>query len=88
MRGYVNSLDMPDDFFRVRLVCTMLDFCGGYFDRGSGRKKLDFFLTFFQVVYPHLYPVRKLLKSSYSTTSRPRSAYLWISTSSFKTAML
>ncbi|KAI4110026.1 MAG: hypothetical protein L6R37_000159 [Teloschistes peruensis] len=48
MRGYVNSLDMPDDFFRVRLVCTMLDFCGGYFDRGSGRKKLDFFLTFFQ----------------------------------------
>ncbi|KAL8665757.1 MAG: hypothetical protein Q9202_002067 [Teloschistes flavicans] len=47
-RGYMNSLDMPDDFFRIRLVCTMLDFCGGYFDRGSARKKLDFFLTFFQ----------------------------------------
>ena len=39
---------MPDDFFRIRLVCTLLDFCGGYFDRGVARKKLDFFLTFFQ----------------------------------------
>ncbi|KAL8834134.1 MAG: hypothetical protein Q9170_003908 [Blastenia crenularia] len=47
-KGYLNPLDLPDDFFRVRLVCTMLDFCGGYFDRGAARKKLDFFLTFFQ----------------------------------------
>ncbi|KAL8719316.1 MAG: hypothetical protein Q9225_003660 [Loekoesia sp. 1 TL-2023] len=47
-RGYTNPLDVPDDFFRIRLVCTMLDFCGGYFDRGAARKKLDFFLTFFQ----------------------------------------
>ncbi|KAL9027192.1 MAG: hypothetical protein Q9196_004259, partial [Gyalolechia fulgens] len=47
-RGSLNPLDLPDDFFRIRLVCTMLDFCGGYFDRGAARKKLDFFLTFFQ----------------------------------------
>ncbi|KAL8703441.1 MAG: hypothetical protein Q9201_003379 [Fulgogasparrea decipioides] len=47
-RGSLNPLDMPDDFFRIRLVCTMLDFCGGYFDRGTAKKKLDFFLTFFQ----------------------------------------
>ncbi|KAL8693364.1 MAG: hypothetical protein Q9218_001801 [Villophora microphyllina] len=47
-RGHLNPLDMPDDFFRIRLICTMLDFCGGYFDRGSAKKKLDFFLTFFQ----------------------------------------
>lgn len=40
--------DMPDDFFRIRLVCTILDTCGICFDRGSSRKKLDFFLTFFQ----------------------------------------
>ncbi|KAL9125095.1 MAG: hypothetical protein Q9217_005649 [Psora testacea] len=39
---------MPDDFFRIRLVCTMLDTCGVCFDRGAARKKLDFFLTFFQ----------------------------------------
>lgn len=40
--------DPPDDFFRIRLVCTILDTCGVCFDRGSSRKKLDFFLTFFQ----------------------------------------
>ncbi|KAI1626494.1 armadillo-type protein [Exophiala viscosa] len=42
------SFDPPDDFFRIRLVCTILDTCGICFDRGSSRKKLDFFLTFFQ----------------------------------------
>lgn len=44
----VNLLDQPDDFFRIRLVCTILDTCGVCFDRGNSRKKLDFFLTFFQ----------------------------------------
>ena len=46
--GKTNLLDLPDDFFRLRLVCTILDTCGICFDRGSSRKKLDFFLTFFQ----------------------------------------
>ncbi|KAH8705893.1 putative nonsense-mediated mRNA decay factor [Talaromyces proteolyticus] len=46
--GKINPLDMPDDFFRIRLVCTVLDTCGVCFDRGSAKKKLDFFLTFFQ----------------------------------------
>jgi regulator of nonsense transcripts 2 len=46
--GKLCSLDLPDDFFRIRLVCTILDTCGICFDRGSSRKKLDFFLTFFQ----------------------------------------
>ncbi|CAK5281737.1 unnamed protein product [Mycena citricolor] len=41
-------LDMPDDFFRVRLVCALLDSCGMCFDRGTQRKKLDTFLVFFQ----------------------------------------
>lgn len=40
---------MPDDFFRVRLVCVLLDTCGMCFDRGTQKKKLDNFLTFFQV---------------------------------------
>ena len=44
----LNPLDMPDDYFRIRLVCTILDTCGVCFDRGPARKKLDFFLTFFQ----------------------------------------
>ena len=46
--GKAHSLDLPDDYFRIRLVCTVLDTCGVCFDRGSSRKKLDFFLTFFQ----------------------------------------
>ena len=46
--GKVNPLDLSDDYFRIRLACTILDTCGICFDRGSSRKKLDFFLTFFQ----------------------------------------
>jgi regulator of nonsense transcripts 2 len=46
--GKASPLDMPDDFFRIRLVCTILDTCGVCFDRGTSKKKLDFFLTFFQ----------------------------------------
>ncbi|KAI9825997.1 MAG: hypothetical protein M1819_007452 [Sarea resinae] len=49
--GRFNPLDMPDDFFRIRLVCTILDTCGVCFDRGAAKKKLDFFLTFFQKYY-------------------------------------
>lgn len=46
--GRLNPLDLPDDYFRIRLVCTILDTCGVCFDRGHARKKLDFYLTFFQ----------------------------------------
>jgi len=46
--GKTTPFDLPDDYFRIRLVCTILDTCGICFDRGSSRKKLDFFLTFFQ----------------------------------------
>jgi regulator of nonsense transcripts 2 len=54
------SIDAPNDFFRIRLVCTLLDTCGMCFDRGSSKKKLDNFLTFFQVsfyisIYFHFY---------------------------------
>jgi regulator of nonsense transcripts 2 len=42
-------IDAPDDFFRVRLCCTLLDTCGMCFDRGSAKKKLDSFLIFFQM---------------------------------------
>ncbi|KAG6842175.1 hypothetical protein C0991_001668 [Blastosporella zonata] len=41
-------LDMPDDFFRIRLICVLLDTCGMCFDRGTQKKKLDNFLVFFQ----------------------------------------
>lgn len=42
-------IDMPDDFFRLRLVCVLLDTCGMCFDRGSQKRKLDNWLVFFQV---------------------------------------
>ncbi|KAI9453157.1 ARM repeat-containing protein [Lactarius psammicola] len=41
-------IDMPDDFFRLRLVCVLLDTCGMCFDRGSQKRKLDNLLVFFQ----------------------------------------
>ncbi|POY76480.1 hypothetical protein BMF94_0681 [Rhodotorula taiwanensis] len=46
---FPTAIDAPDDYFRVRLVCTLLDTCGACFDRGALKKKLDSFLTFFQM---------------------------------------
>ncbi|KAK9768056.1 mRNA decay protein [Basidiobolus ranarum] len=42
-------IDAPDDFFRVRLCCTLLDTCGMCFDRGRSKSRLDSFLIFFQM---------------------------------------
>lgn len=56
MPGQPCPIDMPDDFFRIRLVCVLLDTCGMCFDKGSQRRKLDNFLTFFQV---RLYSLRQ-----------------------------
>ncbi|CAN1174174.1 Regulator of nonsense transcripts UPF2 [Linum perenne] len=41
-------LDPPEDCFRIRMVITLLETCGHYFDRGSSRRKLDRFLLHFQ----------------------------------------
>lgn len=49
MPGRQNPFDMPDDFFRIRLVATVLETCGIFFQRGAAGKKLDYFLSFFQV---------------------------------------
>lgn len=34
-----SAIDPPDDFFRVRLVCVLLETCGRYFERGALRKR-------------------------------------------------
>jgi len=47
--GRTSPLDATDDFFRIRLVCALLDTCGACFDKGSTKKKLDQFLVIFQV---------------------------------------
>lgn len=44
----INPLDLPDESFRARLVCVLLDTCGQYFKRGSTKDKLDRFLIYFQ----------------------------------------
>jgi regulator of nonsense transcripts 2 len=44
-----NPLDAPNDWFRIRLICILLETCASFFDKGPSKKKLDFFVTFFQV---------------------------------------
>ncbi|OTB06316.1 hypothetical protein M426DRAFT_9802 [Hypoxylon sp. CI-4A] len=46
--GRHNPFDLPDDYFRIRLVATMLETCGMFFNRGAAGKKLDYFLSFLQ----------------------------------------
>ncbi|CAK7273069.1 mRNA decay protein [Sporothrix epigloea] len=46
--GQINPIDLPDEYFRIRLVTTLLETTGTYFSKGVAGKKLDFFLFFFQ----------------------------------------
>nr|XP_006818844.1 PREDICTED: regulator of nonsense transcripts 2-like [Saccoglossus kowalevskii] len=48
LEGPPTPLDPPEHLFRIRLVSTLLDTCGQYFDRGSSKRKLDCFLLYFQ----------------------------------------
>ena len=41
-------MDPFDSYFRVRLICILLDTCGQYFDRGSTKRRLDNFLVYLQ----------------------------------------
>ncbi|XP_059628243.1 regulator of nonsense transcripts UPF2 [Cornus florida] len=43
-----DTLDPPEDCFRIRMVTTLLETCGHYFDRGSSKRKLNRFLIHFQ----------------------------------------
>jgi len=47
--GKVNPYDLPGDFFRIRLITTLLETCGMFFNRGAAGKRLDIFLSMFQV---------------------------------------
>ncbi|KAI9688080.1 MAG: hypothetical protein M1822_001586 [Bathelium mastoideum] len=46
--GTYNPLDPPDEFFRIRLVCSLIETCGEFFSKGAAQKRFDFFLIFFQ----------------------------------------
>ncbi len=82
--GRINPFDMPDDFFRIRLVATLLETCGIFFNRGAAGKKLDYFLSFVQVS-PNPTLSQPFLTDLSSTTSTPRTLSQWISSSSSKT---
>ncbi|KZV46480.1 hypothetical protein F511_10585 [Dorcoceras hygrometricum] len=41
-------LDPPEDCFRIRIIFTLLQTCGHYFNKGSSKRKLDRFLIHFQ----------------------------------------
>jgi regulator of nonsense transcripts 2 len=75
--GQISPLDAPDDFFRIRLICTLLDACGMCFDRGSYKRKLDRFLNFFQV--GTLARCSRLGLILCSFTFSPKQTFLWMS---------
>ncbi|KAA6426413.1 MAG: hypothetical protein FRX49_03524 [Trebouxia sp. A1-2] len=41
-------LDPPFSYFRIRLVCSLLETCGQFFNKGLAKKRLDRFLAFYQ----------------------------------------
>ncbi|WVQ73762.1 hypothetical protein IAR50_003342 [Cryptococcus sp. DSM 104548] len=47
--GRESPVDAVDDFFRVRLACTLLDTCGVCFEKGSQGRKLDQYLVMLQL---------------------------------------
>jgi hypothetical protein len=46
-----NQLDLSHDFFRIRLICILLESCAPYLQK----KKLNFFITVFQVSHIDTY---------------------------------
>lgn len=54
----MSQLDLPDNLFRIKLVCDLLETCGQYLNGGQDKKKLDCYLLFFQRYYwckKHIY---------------------------------
>lgn len=43
-----SAADPDEDYFRIRMIVTLLDSCGSSFDHGPYHKKLDIFLCFLQ----------------------------------------
>lgn len=44
-------MDPPESLFRLKLACVLLDTCGQYFTSAVSKKRLDYFLVFFQQYY-------------------------------------
>ncbi|CAH0546674.1 unnamed protein product [Brassicogethes aeneus] len=46
-----SPLDPPNQLFRIRLACVLLETCGTYFSSGTSKRKLDYYLIFLQAYY-------------------------------------
>jgi regulator of nonsense transcripts 2 len=44
-------LDPPHNLMRIRLACTLLKTCGDYLNHGPNKKKLNYFILYFQRYY-------------------------------------
>lgn len=83
--GRVVPYDLPGDFFRIRLITTLLETCGMFFNKGAAGKKLDVFLSLFQVCVVFRRGVFfSCTRTGFadspiyrSTTSIPRTPCLW-----------
>lgn len=42
------EIDLPNDYFRIQLICEILESCGMYFTKGMSKIKLGDFLLYFQ----------------------------------------
>jgi regulator of nonsense transcripts 2 len=47
----LSRLDPPENLFRIKLICDLLDTSGQYFSSNQDKKKLDCYLLFFQRYY-------------------------------------
>lgn len=47
----LSQLDPPDNLFRIKLICDLLDTSGQYLSGSQDKKKLDCYLLFFQRYY-------------------------------------
>ena len=65
--------DPPHNLFRIRLVCTLLDTCGQFFNGGLAKKKLDCFLVYFQVSILSLFCPIFIIWEQNQPLKRPKS---------------
>ena len=49
--SYFSYLAVNDHQFRLKLVCILLGTCGMYMKSGSSKKKMDYFLAYYQLYY-------------------------------------
>ena len=46
-----SELDLADNLVRIRLICLLLDTCVPYIHTSTGKRKLEYFILFFQLYF-------------------------------------